>query len=257
MSDKDEFPVEEVESPDVLPVAEIVDSESEADEIIPEITDPSWSDYVLTHFTEEELVEGYPTVDGLRRVGKKLLGKVVKSASKVIQYPTPENDFAAVCEHTLIIDWDRDDDASHEFPAREFTDVGEVSEFNCDPLYRGYPVSTASTRAEGRAWRKALGLRRILTAEEITKEDMPKMPSHAADAKINETQKQFINNVCRRNNINVMKFIGLSKEKYTNINEIPHASAVKIAATLAKFQNNKELIEKYGIGGYDPNWRNS
>ena len=54
----------------------------------PSFNSPEWNDYVLSLFTNEELVDGNPTVDGLRRVTELVLGKINKTHVDIVQCPT-------------------------------------------------------------------------------------------------------------------------------------------------------------------------
>ena len=47
----------------------------------PSMMDDEWSDYVMSHFKSNELIDGNPICAGLRRVAELLLGDIVNSGS--------------------------------------------------------------------------------------------------------------------------------------------------------------------------------
>jgi hypothetical protein len=51
-------------------------------------TDPKWSDFVMSQLTEKECKDGMPTCDGLRRIFKKLVGKITSVDIDVLKSPT-------------------------------------------------------------------------------------------------------------------------------------------------------------------------
>lgn len=209
---------------------------------IPIISDTKWSDYVLTQFEDAELINGNPTVDGLRRVACKLLGDIVESVSKVIQAPSPDNDSRATVEHR--VSFLKEDKVVYTFGDCADSFAGNTSE------YSNYPTSIAATRAEGRALRKALHLRRVIAAEESLDTPVEK------PGKINNTQISFINMMCSRHNINVWKLVNMGAAKYKKVEDIPYATAVKINKFLNEIQNDKRKIPD-SISGYEPDWKES
>jgi hypothetical protein len=135
-------------------------------------------------------------------------------------------------------------------------DVADVCELNTSKDYAMYASATAATRAEGRALRKALQLKRVIAAEEVglTNNDDPNL-------KINTRQISFLSMMCERLDINVMKLINMSKKfKVDKIEDVSYASAIQINKFLSECQNGKDskgnprLIPE-NIKGFDSNWR--
>ena len=141
----------------------MIDEMSEAEEYgisdevmaAPEPTDEGWYDFLIDNLYENELVQGNPTTDGLRRLTEKFYGEIVKSKSDVIDTEHDGNGLRCTVRHTLLI--------------RKY-ETGTLAE--CDACinvdYRGVPhpfnrhvVATADTRAEGKALRPALTLRDV------------------------------------------------------------------------------------------------
>lgn len=217
---------------------------------VPLMTDPTWSDYVLKQFQEDETIDGNPTVDGLRRVTKLLLGDIIESCAKVIQVPVPNNEFTATVEHEVVIKWTREVDAF--LPERRiFREVADVNILNCDPEFRRFASSTASTRAEARALRKALMLKRVVAAEEVT--EVPPDTNTDNPGKITKNQLNFITQLCKRNNINLLKYINMGTNKFDKVEDVPYGTAVKMTGVLSEFQRNPDKI-KDAIKGWDDNW---
>lgn len=227
---------------------------------IPDMTDPGWSEYVLSQFEQDELLEGNPTVDGLRRVTTRLLGPIVESRSHVIQAPNPANDGRATVEHTIVIWWELDDRGDGIDKRRLFQDCADVYELNTNLEYARYATATAATRAEGRALRKALQLKRVVAAEEISDNPVEK------PGKITRGQISFMNMMCHsdRLDINVIKLINMGKKNaedmYKSIEDVPYPTAVKMNQYLTECQTGKTADGKVrvipdAIKGYDPDWR--
>ncbi len=231
----------EVQEASPLLIPEVKD-----EDIIPDMSDPTWSDYVLKQFEEDEVMDGNPTVDGLRRVTKMLLGDIVESVCHVVQAPVPGNDFSATVEHEVVIAWKRDMIREN----RRFREVADVNITNCDPEFRRFATSTASTRAEARALRKALMLKRVVAAEEVT-EVAPDTTDNPG--KITKNQVNFLTQLCKRNDINVMKYINIGKNKFDKLADVPYNVAIKMVGVLSDFQRNPKKIAD-SIKGWDEGW---
>jgi hypothetical protein len=228
----------------------LVDDEEEIkDEDRPEFSSEEWPAWVMTHFNEDELVDGNPTTDGLRRVVEKVLGPILYSKAIVYQSPSCLNGFHACVGHEVTILWMHPDPgmAEHE---RVFSDVADVYKGNLpDERFARFASATAATRAEGRALRKALRLKRVIAAEEAS--SIP-IEDAGLDNKITKSQISFINTICSRINVNVNKF--LESRGFSNIEDIYLKEAILIEERLSEWQGNLKSIPKELIG-YDKNWR--
>jgi hypothetical protein len=226
----------------------------------PFMSSEEWPAFVLQHFTSEEVDEDKrPYVHGLRRVAKLLLGPIIKSQAKVIQAPTFVPGFdklgiltPATVEHTVEILMCRvEHDGVSPYKAT-FTEASDVYHGNSDNMVSRHPTATASTRAEGRALRKALGLDRVIAAEESTA--VP-LEDSGIDGKITRGQITFLDTLCHRNDIDVLKFVNMGKVKYNRIDDVPHGIALLMIEHLSGLQNNQTKIDPK-IKGYDSTWRN-
>jgi len=193
-------------------------------------TDPEWSDYVLSLFAENELYEGSPTVDGLRRVTTELIGHIDECLTHVVQPPNPNTGDRAVVVVTLIIG------------ESKYSGAADASSVNSKPPYDKHPVALAETRAEGRALKRALLLRNVNSAEEMN------VTPTVNTEKITPTQIRFIELMASRLDINVQKF--LETEGCKNINNLSYDDALKINAKLTSFQNKSEVVSDE-IKGYE------
>lgn len=211
-------------------------------------SDPSWNDYVLSLFTEDELIHNNPTVDGLRRVAEDVLGPIISSETEVLQIPHKDNDRRATVKVSLSIEYGERD-------IRTVDGVASVYWGNTDSPFRNYPVSTAETRAEGRALRRALRLRKILAAEE-----MGEVVDHdysETDAReqgmITPQQIKFLGLMSQRLDINIQKFVNKFYSEVNSITEISHADSLTLQKKLSEYQQDDSTISK-DIKGYNANW---
>ena len=226
----------------------------------PSITDPGWNDYVMSHFEPHELVDGNPICAGLRRVAEKLLGTIVESGPDQV-FPATEGDGPgrATVVFKVVFSW------MDTGMMKVFKEVADVWHGNTDDLFCAHPVATASTRAEGRALRKALKVK-CLAAEELAKKDIVSIVRQTVSAdkgtdggwneedSISLPQTNFIDAKCKQLDINVMNFVNAGSEHYSSIAEVSKQTAGKMLSTLNEYQTkNKSIPER--LLGYDSNWR--
>lgn len=232
-----EFNDEEVQL-SILPI-------DEAD-VPPLITDPAWSDYVLTKLTESEMFEGAPKVSGLRRVVELLLGTIVQSKSKVYQCPNTDNERRATVRHRIVI---KDDDGMCIIA----DGVADVYSGNADRIYANHPAALAETRAEGRALRRLLKLSsNVITAEEkIKPTEAFEGFSFKDDNKINDVQIKGIDLLGKRTDVNIAKLLD-KNELGANIKELSSADGITLLNSLSSYQSTGVPDE---LKGYDGNWR--
>lgn len=217
-------------------------------------TDLGWTDYVLGLLSDDEKISGNPTTDGLRRIFEIAMNcKVLVSSSNVVQTPDPNNEKRATVVHTIIYHLnDTSPDTSH-LNTITVDGAADVYWGNCDKIYRNHPVAVAETRAEGRALRRALKLRKVVAAEELAKE-IDDNPDHNSVSKISNNQINFIDVMAQRLNINVVKLFSNNQLPVDNIYTISHDDAVNIIRLLSKYQQNiSEIVED--IMGYSSDWK--
>ena len=225
----------------------------------PSMFSDEWNEYVMAHFKSNEMIDGNPICAGLRRVAELLLGDIVESGPEQIFPATDSNGPGrATVLFKVVFNW------MNEGEYRTFKEVADVWHGNTDDLFCAHPVATASTRAEGRALRKALKLR-CLAAEELAKKDIveivqqavkqaPTSGEYQSDKNISSQQIQFIDNKCSALDIDGFAFINMGSSSFAGVNEVTKDSAKKMIRVLNNYQNNSNEIPQ-NILGYKVNWR--
>lgn len=217
----------------------------------PSMSDPNWSEYVMGQFAEGELDEnGRPLVHGLRRVVRKVLGPIIESSARVVQPPSlpPRLEGLsimqpAVVEYTVRV--------STKYGLVTFSDAADAFHGNIgDIKFAAHLTAMAATRAESRALRKALQIKCIASEEASAVSPL----ETGVNGKIAPTQIYFIDAICSRTNINVVKFVNMGKNQYERIEDIPYLTAAKMVETLSGFQSNQSKIPE-SIRGYQKNWK--
>ena len=212
------------------------------------IHDIEWTDHVLSILSDDEKIGGNPTTDGLRRIFEKILDCTIISAdSQVVQSPSVENERRATVVHTVTYILNNKE-LTEPYLTHSISGSADVYWGNCDKIYRNHPVAVAETRAEGRALRRALRLRKVVAAEELAKD----IDDEDNNNTINDTQINFIDVLAKRLNINVEKFLS-SIEFPLIITKCKHDQAVQVIQKLSSLQQNIDNIAE-DIKGYIP-WR--
>lgn len=235
---------------------EISSSTSENNEVIhkPKINDIEWTDYVLGLLSDDEKISGNPTTDGLRRIFEIALEcTIIGSTSNIVQSPSPENEKRATVVHNLTFVLNNPGDNSSILNTRSVSGAADVYWGNCDKIYRNHPVAVAETRAEGRALKRGLKLRKVVAAEELAK-DIEDHPDHDTVNKITNNQVNFIDVLGKRLDVNIVKMIENLGYDYKNIYNIEHNQAVEISKLLSSYQQDMSKI-KDSFKGYNSNWK--
>ena len=215
--------------------------------------DLEWTDHVLGLLSDDEKIMGNPTTDGLRRIFELALNcTVVGADSNVVQSPDLNNERRATVTHTLSFVLN-DESVPEAFKYRSVSGAADVYWGNCDKVYRNHPVAVAETRAEGRALRRALKLRKVVAAEELAKDIDTEHLEEQNLGKINSTQINFFDVFGKRLDINLHKLLEHLAIDAKNIYNIAYDDAVKTITTLSGYQQNNDIPED--IKGYDPNWK--
>ena len=219
----------------------------------PSIHSVEWTDYVLSLLEEDEKIKGNPTTDGLRRIFEVALDCVVVAAdSDVVQAPSPENEKRATVVHKLSYVLNNET-TPEESKYRSVSGTADVYWGNCDKIYRNHPVAVAETRAEGRALRRGLKLKKVVAAEEIA-ENIEDHPDSDTVSKITNNQINFIDVLGKRLDIDIIKLLDKLAYSNDNIYNIEHSQAIEVSKLLSSYQQNIASIPE-DIKGYDSNWK--
>jgi hypothetical protein len=215
--------------------------------------DIEWTDHVLSLLSDDEKISGNPTTDGLRRIFEIALNcDIVESSSNVVQSPSPDNEKRATVVHTISY-FLKGGSVPVESKHRVVTGAADVYWGNCDKVFRNHAVAVADTRAEGRALRRALKLRKVVAAEELAK-DIEDHPDANTVSKISNNQINFIDVLAKRLNINVVNLLDSLDIKVTSIYDMSHDDGVKTIKELSTLQTNLDSVPEK-IKGYDAGWK--
>ena len=234
-----------MESNEVEIVADDTDTEQSqktVEELMtkPSRTDFEWHDYIMQQFHDEELMNGCPKVDGLRRLVEKFIGQIITTNVKIVQTPCPENrERASVIYSATIID----KDSSYQ-QTLTYTDAADCYKGNALNEYSKHPVALATTRAEARVLRKVLKLRTI-AAEEQTSDIVNVIDKDNTD-KITQEQIKTIMVLAERTGIDINALLKHNeKEEISSLGNILNATQVtgkSILKILSVYQGEPELI---------------
>lgn len=216
------------------------------EEEAPDIASPEWTDYVLGLLTNKEKIGENPTTDGLRRLTEKLLGDITEINVQIAQVPKKEDDMRATVRVTVIVDCFDD-------KVRRADGVADCYWGNTDKPYRNFPTATAETRAEGRALKRLLKLRRVHTAEEGADKVEDDITGETA-GKITEHQIRHLEIMCRdKVDVNVKKFVDKQRPDTNNIREISYSEILEMFTILSAYQSAGTPDD---VRGFDSDWRN-
>ena len=231
-------------------VTDVVASDVDA----PQMTDPEWNEYVMSLFSDKEMYNGNPLVNGLRRVAEVVLGPIVYSGPTQV-FPPQRDDHHGRATVVFSVEFQN---------GMRFSEVADCWEGNTDDMFCAYAIATASTRAEGRALRKALRIKAV-AAEEMTKKDTAKIVRELSakkessdggyddSSRMSDAQSNFIDVKCRQLNVNGTVLLA-SVFNVSSSRKITKKVASDIIDRLNKYQQDKSTIPEEVIG-YIEEWR--
>lgn len=247
----------EAEGSEDIDILEAVDSSSLSNEeklIQPAFNSESWSEWVISQFADDELENGAPICDGLRRVAENILGPIEKV--EVIKNDTPNINnkgnatvVVGITINPIILE-------GHPRYGKYVyvEDLADANKLNTPEEIFKHPSATAGTRAESRAYRKLLRLRKVLTAEELASNTHTAEEDWSPSTPITDQQITVIDMLCQRTNISVTDFINCGDSKYVCVEQISEQSAQKMLQYLNRIQR-KDAERPDDVGEYDENWK--
>lgn len=214
----------------------------------PSLGDYEWHDYAMTHFHKDELIEGNPSVDGMRRVCELLIGEILETQTSVVGTPNEGNQYRASVVVSVVIDDGKN--------IKKFDGAADAFSGNAEQEYARHALALAETRAEGRALKRALRLRKVVSAEEIVDSSKIENVVVGGPNKIVDTQVNFVDLLAKNGNINVEKLV---KSLYnevdgrplvlTNIRQLTYDQATALCTKLSEYRNKPDSIPE-DIKGY-------
>jgi hypothetical protein len=214
-------------------VAEVDNSSVESGDKAPAMSSPEWNSFVLSQLEDDEKDERTPGVvvpktDGLGRLVRLLIGDTIESGPVPI---TVHEGYAAIIHKMVVIPWD---DPGVQLT---YSGIGDASQNNTDSPYNKFLPQIAHTRAKGRAYKDILGLKNVVTSEEL---------SEVAEKDVLITSAQLVGfkNLCKSLKINILKFINLNGSDYKKLEEVPKNEASRMLAKLQEYKRGEDDIPK-------------
>lgn len=195
----------------------------------PRPEDPGWTEHVLSFLAENEMVNGSPKVDALRRICLRLLGPFSEEV-RIIQTPEINNDSRATAVATITF----------RNSGLVFTGSADACSRNCDLMFSKYPVSVAETRAIGRGIRKALMLVNIIATEEAT--DAPADSNNEAAEFVSNSMINSLKHISSRLNIDLLKLALHMNFVVADLTELNKRQALNISNELSSFSTSEKPI---------------
>lgn len=220
----------------------------------PSMDSPEWADYVMSKFEPEEMEQGNPTCDGLRRITESLVGPIISRRVNVIQAPNKENLGTATVTCEVSVLNNIEDHILYNVKVVE-EDAADVNKFNTPEPFHLHATATATTRAEARALRKILRLKKVIAAEELageTEEDY--LDAWKPNDPVQEEQINLLDIVCQRCDVNVMEYINSGERIYNTIYELDRNKAQSMIQHINKIQQGK-AEKPQSVGGYVSEWK--
>jgi len=235
-----------------LETVEVVtdNTETTAEEVptkdIPTRSDPEWTQYVLGKLLDDELDGENPRVEGLRRVARDLIGTIVEEDCELIASPTVENGMRA-CVKAWVIFYDGHCE-------QKFAALADACPANITgEEFAIYLTAMADTRAKGRCFRNALGLKRVVSAEEISKKTGLELGNNSESA-IHTGQITAIRMISDRLNVSLSKLLddmGVEYQKSDSgsidMSSLKHDQAVLVLQNLNKLQIEQNVPDELRV----------
>lgn len=208
--------------------------------------DEGWSDWVMDQLDSKEKSDGKPTCDGLRRVAIMLWGPMNILPPQVHHY---DGQVAAV---TSVIQW-----PNVNGEVKQVSGSAEVTPLNTDEPFSKFPLATAETRAISRALRFALNLKKVVTAEEISKKANILEPviSDVEGGPIDDIQIKYIDRMCKKLDIDPRSYIESIVSVFGDVEELTHEDGQEIVAQLGKAARSDDEGALVEFGSYDSDWK--
>lgn len=206
----------------------------------PKPSDPEWTQFVLGKFLEDEVDGKNPRVEGLRRVAGELVGELIEEGCDLVAAPTEENRFRACAKAWCVF-------ITPEGIEKRFEALADAHSENCFEDYATYLVAMADTRAKGRMYRNALCLRRVVSAEEVSK-TMGSAIDVQQGGSIHTSQIAMLRMIADRQNFDISKILDDLGIEYkindstgdVNLQSLTYENALAATKSMREIKEAKE-----------------
>lgn len=205
----------------------------------PKVTDPEWTEWVMSQFDTFELKDGMPTCDSLRRIFKLLIGDIIDTYIDVIKAPTQQDQTTTV---SCSISYKKHGDESDTI--YRVSDAFDVNQDNTPFPFNKVSVASAATKAEARSLRKALGLIKVYASEEIQEgvEAKESLSSSVSDEGklISDAAKTAIITMSQRMGIDMIKLCNSMDFEVDLIDNLSYVNSHKVIAKLNEYSRGED-----------------
>lgn len=237
------------------------EEKEEPKEQVPNIGTPEWTPYVLSKLQPDEMWNGCPTYEGLRRITYELLGDIVDIDIDLKQAPNYQNANHSCAIARLTIEHPYDFEWLGRIAGKtiRYSHVGDSfhGNGNNDPFAFRFSSATCWTRVKASLLRDAFRLKYVYAKEELS--DIPEDDSGVSGL-VNSNQIDGLDMMCSRINVDAAKFMrGVwkkvrEKDDHSDLNKCPFNVAAQSFGLLNQLQQNPKNIQPELIG-YNKVWK--
>lgn len=198
-----------------------------------DITHADWSNYVLSFLTEEELFNGCPRIDGLRRLVEAMISPIIYSDVDIQCVLSPH--LVVIAKATIKL-----------ANGTSYSSCADASMYNTDSAFKQRLTAMADSRAKGKVYREILRLRNVYSSEEASQEVVDKDD----DMLINESQIALITNIMPKKlevKFDFDKLVSIILGENKALRTLTHNEAIKILNVMNSYQKHRENIPKEAV----------
>lgn len=169
-------------------------------------TCPNWTEFIINDLSEEEMFEGIPRMDGLRRMIEKHISPIVKTYVSV--NPVVGQTLTIVATATIELE-----------NGEIHTACSDASPYGISDEFKYKLTALADTRAKSKAYREILRLQNTFTTDETNLKSQDAQTTEY----ITYPQKLMLGQKLKKLGINLAKII-----QYYNISEQTNVDKLKL-----------------------------